>query len=76
MKKNRLVLISLCGIACLHTSNQIAQAQVSIDGTTNTVFNADANGNFNIEQGDRSGNNLFHSFDNFSVPTNGSASFG
>ena len=50
------------------------QAQITPDGTTSTTVNQDGN-NFAIEQGDRIGDNLFHSFDEFSVPTQGSAVF-
>ncbi|AKG24549.1 beta strand repeat-containing protein [Calothrix sp. 336/3] len=49
-------------------------AQVTSDGTTKTIVNS--NGNiFTIINGTAQGNNLFHSFSNFSVPTNGSAIF-
>ena len=51
-----------------------AIAQVTSDGTTNTTVNQDGN-NFNILNGTDQGNNLFHSFSNFSVPTGGSANF-
>ncbi|MBD2417543.1 S-layer family protein [Anabaena cylindrica FACHB-243] len=51
-----------------------ALAQVTSDGTTNTIVNANGN-NFNILNGIEKGNNLFHSFGNFSVPTGGSATF-
>ncbi|UKP00475.1 two-partner secretion domain-containing protein [Nostoc sp. UHCC 0870] len=51
-----------------------AHAQVTSDGTTNTLVNQSGN-NFNILNGINQGNNLFHSFSNFSVPTNGSATF-
>ncbi len=51
-----------------------ATAQVIPDRTTNTTV--DVNGNdFTINQGDRAGSNLFHSFGEFSVPTDGSAFF-
>ncbi|AFZ56310.1 S-layer family protein [Anabaena cylindrica FACHB-243] len=49
-------------------------AQVTSDGTTNTIVNPNGN-NFNILNGIEKGNNLFHSFSNFSVPTGGSATF-
>ncbi len=52
----------------------IAKAQVTSDGTTSTTVNQDGN-NFIIEQGDRINDNLFHSFNEFSVPTQGSAAF-
>ncbi|MEH2056348.1 MAG: filamentous hemagglutinin N-terminal domain-containing protein [Nostoc sp.] len=51
-----------------------ATAQVRSDGTTNTIVNKSGN-NFNIINGINQGNNLFHSFSNFSVPTGGSATF-
>ena len=50
------------------------KAQVTADGTTSTTVEQDGN-NFTIEQGDRIGDNLFHSFEQFSVPTGGSADF-
>ena len=49
-------------------------AQVTADGTTSTTVTGDGN-NFTIDDGDRAGGNLFHSFQDFSVPTNGSAFF-
>ncbi|MEM7593691.1 MAG: filamentous hemagglutinin N-terminal domain-containing protein [Cyanobacteria bacterium P01_A01_bin.83] len=76
MKKSWSLLFS---VSCCALSNSLvskpAIAQVSADGTTNTTVSGDGNGNFTIEQGDRAGNNLFHSFGDFSVPTNGSAFF-
>nr|WP_238846365.1 S-layer family protein [Nostoc edaphicum] len=51
-----------------------ANAQVTPDGTLNTTVSQSGN-NFTITNGDRVGNNLFHSFSQFSVPTNGSAFF-
>lgn len=51
-----------------------AIAQVTSDGTTNTIVNQSSN-NFTIFNGIEKGNNLFHSFSNFSVPTGGSARF-
>ncbi|MEH2131658.1 MAG: S-layer family protein [Nostoc sp.] len=51
-----------------------AIAQVTSDATTNTIVNQSGN-NFTILNGIEKGNNLFHSFSNFSVPTGGSATF-
>ncbi|MBD2340520.1 S-layer family protein [Calothrix sp. FACHB-156] len=51
-----------------------AMAQVTSDGSTNTIVNSN-NNNFIILNGLDKGNNLFHSFSNFSVPTGGSATF-
>ncbi|MEO0843022.1 MAG: filamentous hemagglutinin N-terminal domain-containing protein [Cyanobacteria bacterium J06643_5] len=51
-----------------------ASSQVTSDGTTNTTVNTNGN-NFNILNGIQKGNNLFHSFKEFSIPTGGSANF-
>ena len=65
-------LLPLVTFSCLIPLT--AKAQVTPDGTTSTTVNQDGN-NFTINQGDRRGDNLFHSFDEFSVPTLGSAAF-
>ncbi|MEM7581518.1 MAG: filamentous hemagglutinin N-terminal domain-containing protein, partial [Cyanobacteria bacterium P01_A01_bin.80] len=49
-------------------------AQVTSDGTTNTTVNSTGN-NFNILNGIQKGNNLFHSFGEFSISKGGSATF-
>ncbi|ELS04439.1 filamentous hemagglutinin family N-terminal domain [Xenococcus sp. PCC 7305] len=54
--------------------NSVAAQAVTPDGTTNTRVDVEGN-NFTIEQGDRAGGNLFHSFGEFSVPNGGSAFF-
>ncbi|BAY26768.1 filamentous hemagglutinin-like protein [Calothrix sp. NIES-2100] len=51
-----------------------AIAQVTSDGTTNTIINSNGD-HFTILNGIEKGNNLFHSFSNFSVPNGGSATF-
>ncbi|MBG1258864.1 S-layer family protein [Nostoc sp. BAE] len=51
-----------------------AIAQVTPDATLNTTVSQSGN-NFTITNGNRVGNNLFHSFSQFSVTTNGSAFF-
>jgi filamentous hemagglutinin family protein len=53
--------------------NNGVQAQVIPDGTLNTSVTGSSN--YTITNGSRVGNNLFHSFSQFSVPSNGSASF-
>jgi filamentous hemagglutinin family protein len=53
----------------------IAQAQVIPDATLATTVSSPNNLNFTIDNGSRSGANLFHSFSNFSIPTGGSAIF-
>ena len=51
-----------------------AASQVASDNTTNTTVNQNGN-NFTILNGIQKGNNLFHSFQEFSIPTGGSAIF-
>ncbi len=51
-----------------------ANAQVTPNGSLNTTV-SQSNNNFTITNGNRIGNNLFHSFSQFSVSTNGSAFF-
>ncbi|NEO92191.1 MAG: filamentous hemagglutinin N-terminal domain-containing protein [Moorea sp. SIO3G5] len=53
----------------------IATAQISSDGTLSTTVTSDDGVNFLIEKGVRTSDNLFHSFSEFSVPSNGSAFF-
>jgi filamentous hemagglutinin family protein len=63
---------------CLSLVNSLSPnavlAQVTPDGTTSTTVDADGN-NVEINDGDRAGDNLFHSFDDFSVPKGGEAFF-
>ncbi|MEH2247751.1 two-partner secretion domain-containing protein [Nostoc sp.] len=61
--------VLICGIW-----SSCANAQVISDGTLNTTVSQSGN-NFTITNGNRAGNNLFHSFSQFSIPSNGSASF-
>lgn len=51
-----------------------AEAQVISDGTLSTTIGS-VGSDFTITGGTSSGNNLYHSFSQFSVPTGGSASF-
>jgi filamentous hemagglutinin family protein len=53
---------------------EVSIAQVVPDGTLSTQVTVGGS-DFTITQGDRLGNNLFHSFSQFSVPTGGSAVF-
>lgn len=71
---NKLLVIPGVFIYCLLTPNQ-AQAQITTDGTVSTEVQTRDNQNFTITGGSQTGNNLFHSFEDFSVPQNGSASF-
>ena len=52
----------------------VANAEVISDETTNTTVIPNGN-NFTITNGTRAGNNLFHSFSQFSVPNQGLAFF-
>jgi filamentous hemagglutinin family protein len=72
MKKTFLAAsVSLLSLVSVDT----AIAQVSSDGTLPTTVRSSDSRNFVIENGDRVGANLFHSFREFSVPTGGSAVF-
>ncbi|MGF1478033.1 MAG: filamentous hemagglutinin N-terminal domain-containing protein [Cyanophyceae cyanobacterium] len=76
MKKS-LFFLAATFILCL-TKTRPAQAQsvqVNSDGTLQTNVKPLENNNFSITGGRRKGNNLFHSFDNFSLPNGGSALF-
>ncbi|MBE9228952.1 filamentous hemagglutinin N-terminal domain-containing protein [Phormidium sp. LEGE 05292] len=64
-------LLSLCYLL----KTDVTQAQISSDGTLSTQVQTTNNLNFTINNGNRVGNNLFHSFREFSVPTGGSATF-
>ncbi|UIE38131.1 two-partner secretion domain-containing protein [Leptodesmis sichuanensis] len=64
----------------VYRSSALAQVpprlEVTSDGTVNTSVSADADRrNFTITNGSPTGNNLLHSFSQFSIPTNGSATF-
>ncbi len=69
-----LVKIGLCIFGYLYATSNTALAQVTPDGTVNTQVNQ--NGNVaEITGGETRGSNLFHSFQDFSVPTNNEAFF-
>ena len=53
----------------------LATAQILPDGTLSTTVTSSDNFNFLIEGGHTSGPHLFHSFEEFSIPTSGSAQF-
>jgi filamentous hemagglutinin family protein len=69
---SRYAAVTLLSVALV--TNPV-QAQVIPDNTLPTAVSSLDNRNFAIDGGARSGNNLFHSFSQFSVPTTGSAAF-
>jgi filamentous hemagglutinin family protein len=69
-----IIRLTVAGLVLLN-SVENATAQVVPDTTLPTTVNSPNNLNFTIDGGARSGSNLFHSFSQFSVPTNGSAVF-
>ena len=68
-------LASSLAIICYAISMPASAQQIRTDNSLSTTVNTLDNLNFTIEAGDRIGNNLFHSFDKFSVSTAGSAVF-
>ncbi|BCX07827.1 MAG: hypothetical protein KatS3mg066_1686 [Fischerella sp.] len=72
--RSLLVILPLLTLGWL-TSINPARAQVSSDGTLSTTVTSPDGSNFTIDNGDRAGGNLFHSFSQFSVPNGGSAVF-
>ena len=64
--------LSISTVVCLYTSPILAQ--VTSDGTVNTQVNQDGNV-AEITGGETRGDNLFHSFEDFSVPTDNEAFF-
>lgn len=62
-------------VCFLSTSLFPVKAQIVEDNTLSTEVNTDNNRDFIVEAGEQRGNNLFHSFREFSVPNNGSVFF-
>jgi filamentous hemagglutinin family protein len=75
MKSNVALALAITVPLMSLVHSQSATAQVASDGSLSTTVNSTDGVNFTIENGDRAGSNLFHSFREFSVPTGGSASF-
>ena len=71
---SRLLKIALSTLGCLCATGKISLAQVTPDNTVNTQVNQSGNIS-EITGGETRGSNLFHSFENFSVPTNNEAFF-
>ncbi len=66
--------VSLCTVSYLYASSSITHAQVTSDGTVDTQVTQDGNV-AEITGGETRGSNLFHSFQDFSVPTSNEAFF-
>jgi len=75
---NSLVLggtLTLTSCLAIASSGNYAWAQISSDGTVGSQVNSPIPGTFLINGGTTRGSNLFHSFSEFSVPSNGFAYF-
>ena len=64
--------LSVCFLSIIPFS---VKAQIIEDGTLSTEVNTENNLDFTVNAGEKRGDNLFHSFQEFSIPNNGSASF-
>jgi filamentous hemagglutinin family protein len=71
---DRFVSTALVSLFVLIES-QVSHAQITSDGTVSTEAISIDGSNFEINGGRQIGGNLFHSFDEFSVITGGSATF-
>ena len=69
-----LCSLGVCTLSYLCATSSMAIAQVTSDGTVNTQVTTDDNV-AEITGGETRGDNLFHSFQDFSVPTNNEAFF-
>jgi filamentous hemagglutinin family protein len=74
LSADRLFQISLSSLGYLILSSDVSFAQVTSDGTVNTQVNQNGNA-AEITGGETRGDNLFHSFQDFSVSTGDAASF-
>ena len=64
-----------CFIFCALFPFSAAKAQVIKDNSLSTEVETENNSDFTVNAGEQRGDNLFHSFAEFSIPTNGSVSF-
>jgi len=69
-------LISQLILACCVITTPAAAQNITTDDTLNTVVSTSTDGTaFTITVGERTGNNLFHSFKDFSIPEGSTATF-
>lgn len=76
--QQRISQLAIFIISCsgwLLLTSQATMAQIVADGSLSTSVTSNDGLNFTINGGDRAGTNLFQSFREFSIPTNGSAIF-
>ena len=73
-KTIKLIKILVLSLLSLFSVDS-AKAQVTSDDSLSTTISTSDNINFVINKGDRIGDNLLHSFQEFSIPINGSAIF-
>lgn len=71
----RVLLRIFFGLALGLNAKPLNAQQVSADGSLNTAVSTQNNLDFTITNGTRSGQNLFHSFREFSIPKDGAAIF-
>ncbi|MGI8502836.1 MAG: filamentous hemagglutinin N-terminal domain-containing protein [Hassallia sp.] len=74
-KQTNYLWIAGLGFLCFLSKSDVIQAQITSDATLSTKVLTTNNLDFTITNGNRVGNNLFHSFRELSVPTGGSAFF-
>jgi filamentous hemagglutinin family protein len=67
-------VVSIVGLLLLTVTPAIAQ-QINTDGSLGTIVTSGNGLDFTITNGSAASGNLFHSFQSFSVPTGGSATF-
>lgn len=68
-------LLSLVSPLSIIFNISLVQGQVVEDETLSTKVETENNRDFTVNEGNQQGNNLFHSFDEFSIPRNGSVLF-
>lgn len=74
MRLQFLLLGMISGLFAISLTDSIAHAQITPDGTVNTIVTTTGL-NTIVTNGSAAGSNLFHSFQHFSIPTGGSATF-
>ncbi|MCU0551498.1 MAG: filamentous hemagglutinin N-terminal domain-containing protein, partial [Leptolyngbya sp. Prado105] len=72
--KRKLLGFGLLGLSSFLCVERVQAQAVISDGTVNTIVTRAGNV-FTIDNGTTSGTNLFHSFQEFSIPTGGAAIF-